>query len=57
MGACYAFLLVVVVIGPERMNHDVILRDRHKDHHSRTDEEEKRDITPPDVFDARSKGE
>jgi hypothetical protein len=46
MGACYAFLLVVVTVGPERMNHDVILRDRHKNHHSSTDGEEKNGHDP-----------
>ena len=39
MGACYTFLLIVVILGPERINHDVILKDRNKARHSRTDEE------------------
>lgn len=27
MGAVYAFLLLVMLLGPERMNHDLIMRD------------------------------
>ena len=59
MGACYAFILIVVLVGPERMNHDVILRDRHKSHHSGTDEEKKMETenTPTVVFDTQNRGE
>ena len=28
MGSAYIFLLIVVLLGPERMNHDAILKDR-----------------------------
>ena len=30
MGAVYAFLLVVMLVGPERMDHDLIMRDRQE---------------------------
>jgi len=30
MGAVYAFLIPVMLIGPERMNHDVIYKDRQE---------------------------
>ena len=59
MGACYVFILVVVLVGPERMNHDVILRDRHKRRHSSTDEENKMemDMTSTVVFDTQNRRE
>ena len=40
MGAVYAFLLIVMLIGPERMNHDIIWRDRKKLTEVKKDEKE-----------------
>lgn len=57
MGACYAFLLIIVVLGPERMNHDVILRDRHKSNRSHTDEENEPDKTSTVMFGTQNRGE
>jgi hypothetical protein len=57
MGACYAFLFIVVLVGPERMNHDVILRDRHKSYNSHTDEENKPDQTSTVLFGTQNRGE
>ena len=30
MGAVYGFLIVVMLIGPERLNHDLIMTDRQE---------------------------
>lgn len=45
MGSVYAFLLIVMLIGPERMNHDVIWKDRKKLHGEREREKEKRALS------------
>jgi hypothetical protein len=31
MGAVYAFLIIVMLLGPERMNHDLIMKDRQEE--------------------------
>jgi len=37
MGSTYIFLLIVVLLGPERMNHDAILKDRKQFAESKED--------------------